>query len=181
LTESVPEVQSLFTDSDGKATLSWHQMVKLKKIVAGGQSGVDTAGLSFALRYGLPHGGWCPRGRKREDGVIPRRFILQETPSAGYSQRTQWNVRDSDGTVIFTIATGLKGGSRRTAQFARRQRKPWLHIAAQETDTDHAAALRRFIRQHGIRVLNIAGPRKSQEPNAGRFAARVIRAAFRAG
>jgi hypothetical protein len=156
-------------------------MVKLKKIVSGGQSGVDSAGLSFALRCGLAHGGWCPRGRKREDGVIPRRFKLVETPSSGYQQRTAWNVRDSDGTVIFTIATRLKGGSRKTAQFARRQRKPCLHIAVQETGMEHAMALRTFIRRYRIRVLNVAGPRKSQEPNAGRFAARVMRAAFRAG
>jgi hypothetical protein len=155
-------------------------MAMLEKIISGGQTGVDTAGLSFALRHGLLHGGWCPRGRKREDGVIPGRFRLRETPSRGYLQRTHWNVRDSDGTVIFSLATQLKGGSRKTAQFARQVGKPYLHIAAQHTSSDHIAALRRFVRQHGVRVLNVAGPRKSQEPSAGRFAARVMRIALKA-
>ena len=84
-------------------------------IYSGGQTGADIAGLNFAIERGIPHGGWCPRGRKAEDGVIPPRFRLRETPSAGYSQRTEWNVRDSDATVIFTIADRLNGGSLKTA------------------------------------------------------------------
>jgi hypothetical protein len=147
------------------------------KVISGGQTGVDTAALRLAISLGIPHGGWCPRGRKREDGVIPKRFQLEETPSRGYQQRTAWNVRDSDGTVIFSIATRLKDGSKKTAQFARQRKKPCLHLA-QQTGIDHAAALRRFVRQHRIRVLNVAGPRKSQEPAVGRFVARVMRAAF---
>jgi hypothetical protein len=153
-------------------------MAMVKKIISGGQTGVDTAGLSFALRCGLQLGGWCPRGRRREDGVIPRRFNLKETPSRGYLQRTTWNIRDSDATVIFSVSARLKGGSRKTAQLTRQQRKPYLHLAAQRTGIDHVTALCRFIRQHRIRVLNVAGPRRSQEPNAGRFAARVMQAAL---
>ena len=149
-----------------------------KKIISGGQTGADSAGLAFALRHGLTHGGWCPRGRGREDGVIPKRFKLEETPSRGYLQRTRWNIRDSDATVIFSITGRLKGGSRKTTQFARQQGKPCLHLAAQQTGIDHVAALRRFIRQHRIRVLNVAGPRKSQEPAVARFVARVMRAAL---
>lgn len=153
-------------------------MAGIKKIISGAQSGADRAALNFAIQHGIPHGGWCPHGRKAEDGVIPRRFLLQETPSRGYLQRTQWNLRDSDATVIFSIAVRLKGGSRKTAQFARQQRKPCLHLAAQKSGSDHAAALRQFIRQHRIRVLNVAGPRKSQEPAVGRFVARVMRSAL---
>lgn len=149
------------------------------KIISGGQTGVDNAALRLAVSLGIPHGGWCPRGRRREDGVIPKRFRLQETPSRGYLQRTQWNVRDSDGTVIFSIAARLKGGSKKTAELARKRRKPCLHLSASERNVDHAAVLRQFIRQCRIRVLNVAGPRKSQEPTIGRFVARVIRAALR--
>src|SRR4029434_3154344 len=99
----------------------------IRKIVSGGQTGADTAALFFALRYGFEHGGWCPRGRKRETGIIPSSFHLQETHSRGYFQRTEWNVRDSDGTVIFTIAGRLIGGCRKTARCAREQGKPCLH------------------------------------------------------
>src|SRR5215831_1881733 len=95
-----PELPRAFTNPRRSTTISVNPMAILKKIISGGQTGVDTAGLWFALRNGLLHGGWCPRGRKREDGLIPRRFRLRETPSRGYLQRTQWNVRDSDGTII---------------------------------------------------------------------------------
>jgi len=40
---------------------------------------------------------------------------LQETPRADYLQRTEWNVRDSDGTVIFTVNATLSGGSKARA------------------------------------------------------------------
>ena len=69
--------------------------------------------------HDIPHGGWCPKGRKAEDGVIPPQYQLTETPSASYLQRTEWNVRDSDGTVIFTMAAKLGGGSKRTAELPR--------------------------------------------------------------
>jgi hypothetical protein len=79
-------------------------MALVEKIVSGGQSGADIAALDFAIERGIPHGGWCPRGRKAEDGTIDPRCNLQETPSGDYIQRTEWNARDSDGTVVFSIA-----------------------------------------------------------------------------
>ena len=75
------------------------------KIISGGQTGADRAALEFAIKQGIPHGGWCPKGRRSEDGQIDAKYQLQETPSSNYLQRTEWNVRDSDGTVIFSIAS----------------------------------------------------------------------------
>ncbi len=63
------------------------------KIVSGGQTGADRAALDFAIAHGIPQGGWCPKGRKAEDGPIPDRYQLKETPSDNYAQRTEWNVR----------------------------------------------------------------------------------------
>lgn len=111
-------------------------MVLIERIISGGQSGADRAALDFAIERGIPHGGWCPRGRKAEDGPIDPRYRLRETPSTGYAQRTLWNVRDSDGTVIFTIADRLKGGSRQTAALARKHCKPCLHLASQRPGTN---------------------------------------------
>ena len=82
-------------------------MAGIEKIVAGGQTGADIAALDFAIERSIPHGGWCPLGRKAEDGTIDPRYTLKETPSSGYVQRTEWNVRDSDGTVGFSIAPVL--------------------------------------------------------------------------
>src|SRR2546428_7239726 len=99
----------------------------IEKIISGGQTGADRAALDFAIARGIPHGGWCPRGRLAEDGVISDRYQLTETPSANSAQRTEGNVRDSDGTVIFSIGPKLTGGSKQTAEFARQHRKPCLH------------------------------------------------------
>ena len=150
------------------------RLLSIFKIISGGQSGADTAALRFAIRHGIKHGGWFPRGRKREDGTIPPQFKLVETPSAAYAQRTKWNVRDSDGTVIFTIADRLSGGCRKTAQFARQLGKPCLHLAARRADEDHAGVLRSFIRQHRTKVLNVAGSRESAEPRIAAFVAKVL-------
>ena len=91
----------------------------IEKIVSGAQSGADIAALDFAIQHSIPHGGWCPAGRKAENGSIDLRYLLKETPSAGYLQRTEWNVRDSDGTVVFSIAPVYTGGSKRTVELAR--------------------------------------------------------------
>ena len=81
-------------------------------------------------RHGIPHGGWCPKGRKAEDGPIDAKYQLKETPSSNYLQRTEWNVRDSDGTVIFSVGKRLSGNSFETLEFAIKHRKPYLHLSA---------------------------------------------------
>jgi len=78
---------------------SVHRVPDLEKIVSGGQTGVDRAALDFAIESDLPHGGWCPKGRLAEDAILDSRYQLKETPLAIYEQRTEWNVRDSDGKV----------------------------------------------------------------------------------
>ena len=147
--------------------------VLVSKIVSGGQTGADRAALDWAIKVGIPHGGWCPKGRKAEDGPIDARYQLQETPSSEYVQRTEWNVRDSDGTVIFTLRPTLTGGSKKTADFARKHRKPCLHLSA-ETSSNPSEDLRVFIQSNGIKVLNIAGSRESKEPGVGSFVRSVL-------
>jgi Circularly permutated YpsA SLOG family len=149
-----------------------------QKIVSGGQTGADRAALDFAVEHGIPHGGWCPKGRKAEDGQINGRYQFQETPSSDYVQRTEWNVRDTDGTVIFTVNATLSGGSKRTAEFAKKQNKPCLHLLAQGGREKAQQRLRDFIRQHGINVLNVAGTRASKEPDVGAFVAETLKLAL---
>jgi hypothetical protein len=103
--------------------------MSLERIVSGGQSGADRAGLDAALLHGLPHGGWCPKGRKAEDGVIDLKYLLTETTSAGYRTRTERNVRDSDGTLILTLSAVLTGGSLLTQNLARKHSRPSLHVS----------------------------------------------------
>src|SRR5512134_3746342 len=101
--------------------------MKIERVVSGGQTGVDRAALDAALALGLPCGGWCPRGRRAEDGAIPLHYPLRETPTARYPQRTEWNVRDSDGTLILTRGRP-RGGTAYTISVARRLGRPLLVV-----------------------------------------------------
>ena len=144
------------------------------KIVAGGQTGVDRAALEWALTHGVPHGGWCPKGRQAEDGVIPPRFQLKETGSNNYSIRTRRNIRDSGGTVIFSGRAELMGRTKETAEFAKVIGKPLLHLVSSAGLNETADQLNAFLREHGIVVLNVAGPRASEEPEVGQFVTAVL-------
>jgi hypothetical protein len=149
-----------------------------EKIVSGGQAGADRAALDWAIKRGIPHGGWCPKGRKAEDGRIAKHYRLQETKSSAWKKRTEWNVRDSDGTVIFTIRDKLTGGSKATANFAEEAGKPCLHLSAESCNKQAAVFLMRFIRDNNIKTLNIAGPRASSQPEIGMFVTEVLDSAW---
>jgi hypothetical protein len=146
-------------------------------IVSGGQTGADRAALDFALEFGLAHGGWCPRGRRAEDGEIDERYGLTETPSHRYDQRTRWNVRDSDATVVFSIAREVSGGTALTLAVAEQQGKPYLHLASEAVvagELDPVPELLDFLAEHRVSRLNVAGPRASQEPLVAAFVRGVL-------
>lgn len=148
----------------------------ITQLISGGQTGAARAALDWAIGHGIPCGGWCPKGRLAEDGPIDARYTLMETPGAGYAQRAEWNVRDSDGTVIFTLSPALADRPRNTTILARKLRKPYLHLHPQLAAP--AALLARFVGDRQIRVLNVTGPRASQEPAVGKFVTEVLEAAF---
>ena len=154
-------------------------ILTLTRIVSGGQTGADRAALDWAIARGVAHGGWCPRGRKAEDGDIPPAYVLKETPTSAYAERTEWNVRDSDATVIFSSSRHLDGGSALTARCARRMNKPLLHLCTSSGAEVAAKKLRAFVDGHAVRVLNIAGPRASRDPRVAGFVAEVLDRAFR--
>jgi hypothetical protein len=133
--------------------------MRLQKIVSGGQTGVDRAALDTAMDHGLDVGGWCPKGRRAEDGDIPERYPLKETPTAAYEQRTAWNVRDSDGTLIITDGA-LEGGTALTLSEAKQQGRAVLHVRVD--DPVPVEMIRAWGEEHDVRVLNVAGPRASE-------------------
>lgn len=142
------------------------------RVVSGGQTGVDRAALDVALTLRLPCGGWCPRGRRAEDGPIDPRYPLRETPSRDYAERTEWNVRDSDATLILHHGP-LMGGTALTLALARRHRRPVLAVdVGAKAD---AAAVQAWLRDLRPRVLNVAGPRESRAPGIQAEAARFLR------
>lgn len=146
------------------------------RIISGGQTGVDQAALDAAIHCNIPHGGWCPRGRKSEAGRIPDRYELKETASQDYPARTEANVVDSDATLVLTPGPPTRG-SRLTIDCCIRHRKPWLHIAFDSMSELRAAEQVRdwlagdvLLNDYGDYaalppeqcVLNVAGSRGSQ-------------------
>lgn len=156
----------------------WH---KNFKIVSGGQTGADRSALDWARVRGVLHGGWCPEGRLAEDGSIDVAYRLTETPSGGYLQRTEWNVRDSCGTVIFSISESLTGGSLATQKFAETHGKPCLHLSHAHGEEVIVERLLEFIREYQIVVLNIAGSAANKEPEVGRLVHETLERAYRQG
>src|SRR5205085_11740336 len=121
----------------------------------------DRAAVDVAKGLGVPNGGWCPKGRTAEDGPLPACYGMQETPASDYPQRTEWNVRDSDGTLILTRGKPTEGTAF-TMTIAKRLQKPYLVLdfLTQPRPEDIAP----WIRAHRIRTLNVAGPRESKCP-----------------
>ncbi len=132
----------------------------VEKIVSGGQTGVDRAALDVALALRIPCGGWCPKGRRAEDGVIPAHYPLTETTSKDYRVRTRRNVRDSDGTLILTRGP-LSGGTALTLRLAKELDNPCLVVDLAQRP--RASDVRVWLASNNIHTLNVAGPRESNQ------------------
>lgn len=142
------------------------------RIVSGGQTGVDRGALDAAIALGVPHGGWCPKGRLAEDGPIAERYLLQELESPDYAARTEQNVVDSDGTLILYYHA-LQGGTLLTHRLAKRYGKPIRRVRL-DRRIDYGA-VGRWLREHDIRVLNVAGPRASSHSGIEQRAFEVVK------
>ncbi len=131
---------------------------KKLKVISGGQTGVDRATLDVALELNIPCGGWCPKGRKAEDGTIDQKYPLQETDSDEYRVRTEMNVRDSDGTLILTWGQP-RSGTLLTLKLIRLYQKSHLVIDMKQNPNVDNVIL--WIKRNNINVLNVAGSRQS--------------------
>jgi len=131
-----------------------------KKIVSGGQTGVDRAGLEVAIALGIEHGGWCPRGRLAEDGSVPSRYDLSENDSTNYKVRTRQNVVDSDASLIL-YEQRLSGGTMLTSRIASELGKPYLCVRIEQGAEIEIAI---WLNETKPASLNVAGPRESSSP-----------------
>ena len=147
-------------------------MITKLAIISGGQTGADRAGLDWAIRNNIRHGGWCPNGRKALDGPLDAKYQLKETPSEDELERAEWNVRDSDGTVVFTLAEKATGGSAKALSFARKLKKPFFHLHSGIFGRSEKLAA--FLEKHNIRRLNVAGSRESKEPGIYKWVTTVL-------
>ena len=151
-------------------------------IVSGGQTGVDRAALDFAIAHEIPYAGWCPRGGWAEDHPLPPGLLavyprLRETPSADPEQRTRWNVRDSDATLIVLAGVGgLSPGTVTSEAAATELGRPMLRLDASDRDlASMRAAVERLLSALGPSpALNVAGPRQSEQSRAYAVALRLL-------
>ena len=132
---------------------------KALRIISGGQTGVDRAALDVALELGLPCGGTCPKGRRAEDGAIPDRYPLLESPDTEYLTRTERNVIDSDATLVLTDGPP-NGGTALTVELAKRHGRPCCIIHVDSPDAGDRA--RTWLGAQDAETLNIAGPREGE-------------------
>ncbi|PEN15227.1 molybdenum cofactor carrier [Longibacter salinarum] len=152
-------------------------MTHLEKVISGGQTGADRAALDAVMSVGIPSGGWCPKGRRAEDGDIPPRYPLRETPEEAVEQRTEWNVRDSDGTLILVLGEQDQG-TQYTVEQADQYNRPTLTVTlpAASGDVERAAS---WLKNESIQVLNVAGPRESNAPGLYEHARTFLESLFR--
>ena len=135
----------------------------VKKIISGGQTGVDQAALDAAIARGVSHGGWLPAGRKTEAGPLSQRYALVEMKTQSYRERTRKNIVEADATLIISRGQ-LTGGSALTAAIASELEKPCLHIDLSVYDRPDAVTMvKRWLRDYDTDVLNVAGPRASSD------------------
>ncbi len=145
-------------------------------LISGGQTGVDRGALDAAMELGIPHGGWCPRGRLAEDGTIPERYQLRESHSSEYPVRTEQNVLQSDATLILCRGSPT-GGTELTLRLAQQHGRP--HFVVDLDRAPDPTAVRRWLEEQRVERLNVAGPRDSQFPGIGTLAREFLVCVFR--
>ena len=153
--------------------------IAVERLISGGQTGVDEAALTAALQLGIPTGGWCPAGRQNEQGSIAEEFCLRETPLEDSSQRTEWNVRDSDSTLILCREVDLQGGTELTRKFADAWNRPCFMVS--QGGENPVQKIREILSNCPHRILNLAGPRESEEPGIQDWAYEILLKALARG
>jgi len=155
--------------------------VVIEKIISGGQTGADQGALDTAIRLGIEHGGWIPKGRKTEAGPLADKYHLKEMPSGEYQARTEKNVVSAEATVIISHGP-LSGGSQLTQQLAHHHGRPCLHIDLNtQAAFDAARIITDWVKAYDIRVLNVAGPRASEDPLIYQATADILESAYYLG
>jgi len=151
----------------------------LKKLISGGQTGVDRAALDAALEAGYSIGGYCPKGRLAEDGSIPGHYPLEETGTRAYSVRTRMNVLAGDATLILSLGAMLTGGTALTAKEGKAAGKPLFAVDLSKRNNSAKKVLQ-WLEDNEVRVLNVAGPRESSAPGvyllAKKFLSKILEA-----
>lgn len=152
--------------------------MKVRKVISGGQTGVDRAGLDAAIESGIEHGGYAPKGRKAEDGIIPEKYKMKVLERGGYPARTKKNIESSDGTLVFCQGKPSTG-TKLTVDYADEIEKPCLVLDLdREIIPTAIETVRVWIEKEKIEVMNVAGPRLSSAPILAMMAKKILLGVF---
>ena len=99
----------------------------LKKIISGGQPGVEIAALDAAIRLDIPHEGWCYRDRKIDGGTLSAHYNVKAIDNPSYFERLEKNIKASDGTVVLSFGQ-LVIGSKAVGELAAKNKKPYQNL-----------------------------------------------------
>jgi len=142
---------------------------------------VDRAALDVAMFLEIPHGGFCPLGRRAEGGPIPDIYQLRETPERDYAVRTEKNVIHSDGTLIL-FRQIMSRGTELTRRLTLKHKRPCLCINLDDPEfiaIEAYESLHAWIAKENVAILNIAGPRESSSPGVTKMAESFLISAIR--
>jgi len=151
----------------------------IKKIISGGQSGVEMAALDSAIRLDIPHEGWAFQRRGEKDGQWPEQANLKTIDLPSYHLRLGKNITVSDGIVILTYGQ-LVIGTKVIKDLADKNQKPCLYIDLTECSINHAiSSIRKWITSYNIEAVYFTGSKPVGESNIYEETVRIIDGIFR--
>ena len=143
--------------------------MRLERVISGGQTGADRAGLAAAKAAGIATGGWMPKGFRALDGSHPEfaeLYGISEHTSDRYPPRTALNVKESDATLCF-VTEWESPGEVVTRGMCERYGRPRLEVTPGGSLTP--ADVAEWLRANAVRVLNVAGNTERTSPGIGAF------------
>lgn len=135
-------------------------------ILSGAQTGVERAVLEWTVKHDLPRGGWFPAGLAETPDQAHR---LKQSESDSLLVSIESNVRDSEATLVFTMAAKATGMAQKALSNAKKQKKPVMH--AHRGLLGVSEKIVAFLDKHYVRRLHVTGLTEEEEAGLGTWAA----------
>ena len=146
----------------------------LKKIISGGQAGVEIAALDTAIRLNIAHEGWAFQRKMTEDRFWSEKYNVKTILRPSYHDRLEKNIIDSDGIVILTYGQ-LAIGSKIIKYLSAKNKKPCLYIDLTQCSINHAiSSIRKWVTNHEIEAIYFTGSKPVGESKIYEETVRII-------
>ncbi len=146
----------------------------IKKIISGGQPGVERAALDAAIKLNIPHKGWTYKTRRTDEGILPDKYRVKESEGVGFSDRIEKNVLASDATAVLTHGS-LTIGLKIVKDFAEKHNRPYLHVDLNENPLNSASALiRKWMINNQLESIYFTGSKSTDSTHLHQEVIRII-------